>query len=116
MRASSKFVQQDICVDSFEVKASAQIDSDLLDALIHPEDGLLKPGAMPRVQASGEGCKNMMKTLAEALSGMEGWVIQQEFYRLLSTGFFHNPQWSITPKVFCRPLVSRKCLMPINKT
>lgn len=70
MRSSSKFVQQDICEDSFEIEASAQIDSDLRDALIHPEDGLLKPGAMPRVQASDEGCKVMLKTLGEALSGM----------------------------------------------
>lgn len=70
MRSSSKFEQQDICEDSFEIEASAQIDSELRDALIHPEDGLLKPGAMPKVQASGDGCNVLLKTLEEALSGM----------------------------------------------
>lgn len=69
MRSSSKFEQQDIFEDSFEIEASAQIDSELRDALIHPEDGLLEPGAMPKVQASGDGCKVLLKTLEEALSG-----------------------------------------------
>ena len=74
MRAASTFKQKDSTEDSFNLTASADIDSELREALVDPEDGLLKPGGMPKVQcASAAGCKQLLDVMAKA--SLILWVV-----------------------------------------
>ena len=56
MKDSQKFHQKDITKERFSMTASASADDDgLMNALIDPNQGVFRPGAMPAVQAANEG-------------------------------------------------------------
>ena len=67
MRASNKFSQKDKTSDKITLNASSKIEEKCLQALVDAEGGILKPGAMPKVQtASAQGCKKLMDAVAKA--------------------------------------------------
>jgi len=68
MKASQKFTQKDTCTDRMKLDATANIEHDLLQSLINPEHGLLKPGCMPQVHsATTGGCKQLLDAISKAL-------------------------------------------------
>ena len=55
MKDSQKFHQKDITKERFSMTASASADDDgLMNALIDPNQGVFRPGAMPAVQTANE--------------------------------------------------------------
>jgi hypothetical protein len=70
MKASTKFTQKDTCTDTMQMTAKSEIDDGLRNALIDPDQGILKPGCMPEVPtASASGSKMLLDAIAKALSG-----------------------------------------------
>jgi hypothetical protein len=53
-----------------QMTAKSEIDDGLRNALIDPDQGILKPGCMPEVPtASASGSKMLLDAIAKALSG-----------------------------------------------
>ena len=68
MRDSTSFTQKDIAADSVKLTSKSTIDNELRNALIDPDSGILKPGAMPQVQtATAAGSKQLLDAISKAL-------------------------------------------------
>ena len=67
MKASNTLKQKDIHKDEMKLSASTKVDKGLMSALVDAETGLLRPGAMPAVQAANPGgCKTLLNTMTQA--------------------------------------------------
>ena len=67
LRTSQKFTQKDTCTDTMKLSATSNVDADLHKSLIDPDNGILKPGAMPQVQtATAAGSKQLLDAISKA--------------------------------------------------
>jgi hypothetical protein len=84
-----------------KLSATTKVDKGLMSALVDPETGLLRPGAMPAVQtANAGGCKTLLNTMGE--------VPRTKFIAHLLLNIppkNHSLCWKLcgTPKAFSRP-------------
>lgn len=66
MRAADALSTTNSSIEKMKLKAKASVDNDLLQALTS-EDGPMRGGALPAVQATGQGsCKKLYDALGEA--------------------------------------------------
>lgn len=71
MPAPKKITNLDKVTDIIKLKAKANVDNDLLAALIDPEGGFMRPGAMPKVTASSAtGCKQLLDAVSKAICAL----------------------------------------------
>lgn len=69
MRASTTFSQKEVMTDEMRLKATAKVDAGLMEALIDKDEGLMRPGALPKLDTSTAGAnKQLMETLTKAPS------------------------------------------------
>ncbi len=112
MKASQKFTQKDTCTDRMKLDATADIEHDLLQSLINPEHGLLKPGCMPQVQsATTGGCKQLLDAISKALK-VDQHPIWKYCFRTLNLNV--HPQNSSSPKFFIPKILqpsSCRCIL-----
>ena len=67
MQAPKKITHTDLVSDSTKLSATANVDQDLLQAMINSEDGFMRAGAMPSVTAaSAAGSKALLDAVAKA--------------------------------------------------
>lgn len=68
VRASQKFRNKEKFTDRFTLESTSRVDDKLRNALIDKENGIMRPGAMPKLQcASSADCKNLLGTMAQAI-------------------------------------------------
>lgn len=65
MRSANEFQQQEIASEKMSLTTSAEIKEEgLFNALIDEEQGVLRPGAMPKLHAaSAGGCKKLLDAM-----------------------------------------------------
>lgn len=67
VRASQKFRHKEQFTDRFTLESKSKIDDKLRDALIDKEQGIMRPGALPKLQCASEAdCKSLLGTVAQA--------------------------------------------------
>ena len=67
MPAPKSITHKDVVTESTALSASANVESGLLEALIDPDQGFMRPGAMPSVTtASAAGSKTLLDAVAKA--------------------------------------------------
>lgn len=67
MAAPKSITQTDLVQESTRLSAKASVDPELQKALCDPEEGIMRPGAMPSVTtASAAGSKQLLDALAKA--------------------------------------------------
>lgn len=69
-----------------QMTAKSEIDDGLRNALIDPDQGILKPGCMPEVPtASASGSKMLLDAIAKALSG---WYCNLQNFHFVTYQFY----------------------------
>lgn len=64
MKAPQQYHQKESTVDSMKLAASSKVDDELMGKLIDQEVGVLRPGALPKVEAATVGgCSKLMTAL-----------------------------------------------------
>lgn len=67
MRMAHKFKRTDETKESMELKATAEVDAALRDALTDGDCGVLKPGCLPKVEAAtASGSKELLNAISQA--------------------------------------------------
>lgn len=65
MRSAHQFEQKDKTTDTMKLTATSKIEDELLHKLVDPEAGILKPGAMPKMQtATSAGCSKLLGAMS----------------------------------------------------
>lgn len=78
MPAPKAITHRDVVSDSTKLSASANVtEPGLLEALIDPDEGVMRPGAMPSVTtSSAAGSKSLLDAVAKATPACYmGWQI-----------------------------------------
>ena len=74
MRQGHEFNREDITKESMALKASSNVDSDLRNALIDEESGILRAGLLPQVHtATSAGAKNLLSSITQAGRSKSDW-------------------------------------------
>ena len=67
MKQGQKFVRQDETGDSIKMKGKVDTDAAMRDALLDPESGLMRAGALPKISSlSAAGSKALLDTIEKA--------------------------------------------------
>ena len=67
MRVGVSYKQKEITSESMSIKAKKNLDPELRASLTDADDGILRPGALPKIQtASAAGNKALLDSLAKA--------------------------------------------------
>ena len=85
MSSAAEINQKDTTADRISLSASANIDGDCLQALIDTEDGLLKPGAMPKVHSKCCGVQEAVGLNGQGPGG--NWVEMVVFKLVLDPAY-----------------------------
>ena len=65
MRSAHPFEQKDKTKDTMKLSAASKIEDELLHKLVDPDVGILKPGAMPKMQtATTAGCSKLLGAMS----------------------------------------------------
>ena len=66
MPAAKQITHKDVVTDNTKLSASANVENGLLQSLIDPDEGFMRPGAMPSVSAaSAAGSKCLLDAIAK---------------------------------------------------
>ena len=75
MRIGSSYKQKEITSESLALKGDMKADPGLRASLTDPDEGLLRPGMLPKVAGiSGAGTKALLNTLDKAGPPRHAWV------------------------------------------
>ena len=84
VRAPQKFRKKEKFTDRFTLESKSKIDDKLRDVLIDKEHGIMRPGAMPKLQcASAADCKSLLGTVAQAANKHIPFAYSYDIYRYM---------------------------------
>lgn len=75
MKEGQKFLRKDITGESVSLKATAEVDTPLLQALTDESEGLLKAGALPQLQIATTGGNKILLDSVEKVGFLGMWVV-----------------------------------------
>lgn len=74
MKVGQSFKHQEKTKESLAIQAKAELSEGMRHALTDPEDGMLRPGALPKLQGvSSAGSKKLLESVAAAKAGLSLW-------------------------------------------
>ena len=76
MRIGNSFKRKDITSESMTLKGSMDVDPALRQALTDADEGIMRPGALPKMQTNSA---NGNKQLLDALEKVQPWGWQRGF-------------------------------------
>ena len=72
MRVGNSFKRKDITAESMKLKGTMDVDPSLRAALTDADEGIFRPGALPKMQTSSTGGNKMLLDAVEK-AGACGW-------------------------------------------
>ena len=67
MRDGEAFKHEEVTKEKMSLKATANIDQDVRNAIIDEESGIMKSGALPQIStATPAGTKNLLSSITQA--------------------------------------------------
>ena len=74
MKVGQSFKHHEKTKEGLAIQAKAELDEGMRQALVDPEDGMLRPGALPKLQGvSSAGSKKLLESVAAAKAGLSLW-------------------------------------------
>ena len=82
VKEGQKFTRKDITGESIKMKGSMELDEAMRQALIDPEDGLMRPGALPKVTAAtaagGKAILDAIEKARQSWGSLVCWALKPQ--------------------------------------